>query len=145
MARWGFRQQGENRLQQVQFNAIGVPTQQDSLHHQLSLAGGAVAAGTVPAGLRQALRNYLETQDSVSLYRARSQYPDYRLERLLDRNSQRAFLLVYQRQGNRIALGLNLSAHDISSSITVPRRLDQTAIEGYVESGAAWLELGDAS
>jgi len=145
LARWGFRQQGENRVQQLQFNAIGVPTQQNSLHHQLSLAGGAVAASTVPSGLRQALRNYLETQDSVSLYRARSQYPDYRLERLLDRNSQRAFLLVYQRQGNRIALGLNLSAHDISSSITVPKRLDQAGIEGYVESGAAWLELGDES
>lgn len=143
VARWGFRQQSENRMQQVQLNSVGVPTVEESLYRQLSLSGGVASVDTLPSGLRQALRNYLETQDIVSLYRAKSQYPEYRLECLLDRDSQRTFLLVYQRQGNRVALGVNLSAHDFSSKVVLSRRNDQAGLERYVESGAAWLEIGD--
>lgn len=145
VARWGYRQQSENRMQQVQLSAVGVPVVEESLYRQIGLAGGSVAAQTLPSGLRQALRSYLETQDVVSLYRARSQYPEYRLECVLDRDSQRAFLLVYQRQGNRVALAVNLSAHDFSSTIILPKREDQAGLERYVESGSAWLEIGGGS
>lgn len=145
VARWGFRQHSENRMQQAQFNSVGVPTVEDSLLNRIGLAGGVISARVIPPGLRQALHGYLETQDVVSLYRARSQYPDYQLERLVDRDSQRAFLLVYQRQSNRVALGVNLGAHDFTSTVTLPSRENQEGIERYIESGAAWLEIGGGS
>ncbi len=142
VARWGFRQQSENRIQQLQFNAVGVPTVKASLYSQLGQAGGVSPAQNIPQGLRTALRSYLETQDVVSLYRARTEYPAYRLERLLDRDSQRAFLLVYERQGNRIGLGVNLSTLDSASVMAVAGRQDRAGIERYIESGVAWLEIG---
>lgn len=145
IARWGFRQQSENRMQQAQFYSLGIPTLEDSLIRRIGQAEGTVPARTLPAALRQTLRGYLENQDVVSLHKAQSQFPAYRLERLIDRDSQRAFLLVYQRQDNRLALGLNLGAHDFASTVALTRSGKQKDVERYIESGAAWLESGDGS
>jgi hypothetical protein len=145
VARWSFRQQSENRMQQAQFHSVGIPTQEDSLAHRIGLADGTVPTRTLPPALRQTLRGYLANQDIVSLHKAHSQYPAYRLERLIDRDSQRAFLLVYQRQGNRLALGLNLGAHDFDSTLALSHSEKKKGIERYVESGSAWLEIGGSS
>ncbi|MDX8405202.1 MAG: poly-gamma-glutamate biosynthesis protein PgsC/CapC [Mariprofundus sp.] len=142
VARWGFRQQGENRMQQAQFHALGIASREESLYRQLAMAASATAAQTLPQGLRQALQHYLETQDVVSLYRAQTQYPAYRLQGLLDHDSQRAFLLVYQRQRNSIALVLNLSAQDFSSSRSLSGHDDPGGVAAFIASGAAWLEIG---
>ena len=143
-ARSGFRQQSENRMQQAQFDAVGVPTLEDNIRHRLTAGQGQGATRAVPAGLRQALRRYLETQDVVSLHRAGNEYRAYRMERVIDRDSQRAFLLLYERQGKRIALALNLSAHDVGSSFRMTQGEPAAGAEKYVKSGAAWLEIGDA-
>jgi len=143
LARLGFRQQSENTMQQAQFNAIGLPSREGDVQQLLLDEHGNVPLHTIPQGLRQALSNYLETHDVVSLYRAHKQYPSYRLELLVDVNSQHVFLFIYQQAGHRIALVMNPSAQDAAKSELLSADQKPAVIHRYIESGAAWLEMGD--
>ncbi|MDQ6993345.1 MAG: poly-gamma-glutamate biosynthesis protein PgsC/CapC [Mariprofundus sp.] len=142
MTRSGFRQQSDNISQLQKFNALGIITHEGSLYQQVAHATHSDRLNKLPKALGADLRRFLAQQDAVTLYRAHTAYPAYRLERLLDSDSQRAFLLLYQKQGNRLALVVDLAAQDLNRSIVLSSYDDQAGVAGYLKSGAAWLTFG---
>lgn len=138
--RLGFRQQTENKLQETQFMAAQIPTIEDGLYHYLRNKQLGYSSD-VPLTMKKQLGRYLIEQDVLLLRSIRLQWPEYFLERLIDRNSRHAYLLVYSSD-HKLLLIINLTASDLNRSMHIsPHLLDLDAVYRFTESRAAWLEL----
>lgn len=102
VVRAGYRQQSENRLQQTQFEALNIPTVQTNLEQYL-LAEPPLVAALPPPDWQAALQAYLRRRDIVALRRLQ-EWPEYRYQRLIDQDTQMAFLLTLDAQGRLLAV-----------------------------------------
>lgn len=112
-ARIDYRRYAESAMQVRQFAALRIPMAEGRLSE--ILARDLVASGSVPEpALLDLLVQYCKVQDVGALYAIQSSWPDVRLERLVDRASQRPFLLLYK--GGRIL--------PVVASLSLPSRAD---------------------
>jgi hypothetical protein len=143
LTRHSYRQQGENQTQAAQFQALGIPTLGVDLQGLLA-RGPATPNAPVPATLVELMRAYVSSGDVVTLARLQRALRGFALERVLDRDSQQAFLLLRHEDG-RPALVANLSPLAPARRIAVSRTSGEAAatIGQYVDSRAGWLVFGE--
>lgn len=136
-----FGDQGENKLQESHFDSVEILTRSADLQ-QLLQAGGTHPAGrVVPSGVRQMLEVYLERQDVVALAGAVQQGADIRFERVIDRNSHQAFLLLWTEPGawpEVLDLTPSPGGRHVTEVLANPGR---EGVERFIAHRAAWLRF----
>jgi len=143
LARSNFRQQVENDLQRAHFAALDVATVQRRLDDHLAPVAARPGPARVTENVRAALVRYAATQDVVALHAAvtAGRAAGLRFERVLDPDTQRAFLVLDDGAG--VPLVANVGTRSAPEG-DAPRaaRLDRAAVADYVRSGRFWLEIG---
>lgn len=143
LLRGEYRQQLEPTPQAMHFAALHLPSRElDLISH---LKARQRAAQAVSEDLHSLLASYVQRQDIVLLDEAVRRYPKLRFERLVDVNTRLGYLLITDQQARCLAL-VNLSARQQERRLTpAPGSSMQQALKAFVDSGSAWLMLGEAS
>ncbi|MBK8185210.1 MAG: hypothetical protein IPK63_20845 [Candidatus Competibacteraceae bacterium] len=136
LARSAFNQQNDNIGQEAQFGALGITTRQEDLYQYLASLPPAKGAPLPPAW-REAARAYLERRDILSLRQLRD-WPGFRYQRVLDHDTQQAFLVVLDHPG-RLRLTINLNPRQPDRQITAHAPLEAVQVEQFKNAGAGWL------
>lgn len=133
--RFGFKAQVENHPQSDQFRALDIPTRDEDV---LRLATTAAARRcAIPPALDQAVLAYQQQASIVALRQAQRATGGLQLARLLDRDTQRAFLLVAEPSGRVCAL-FNLSPR----ATTTLSGSGRDTLQRFLDTGAArWLPV----
>ena len=141
-ARWNYRQQTENRLQEYQFRALGIPSEEGylagSILHDFQKAGSQAA----PRELLKAVREYLASSDIVSLESLMEKWHNFRFRRFMDLNTRQAFLVVRSPDAGWVLVA-NLAPRDIEKVFRITKDGDRDRIiNEFIQSRAAFLEFG---
>lgn len=137
LVRAGYRQQSENLLQQTQFEALGIPTRQTNLDRQI--AEFALTAELPPLAWREALHAYLEQRDIVALRQLQG-WPAYRYLRLIDQDTQMAFLLTLDADG-RLAVVTNLAPRQPEEWVVADQPPTVEQVTRFKSRQAGWLRF----
>ena len=118
-----------------------VPTREALLHEVLRVESAATDTGDIPPQLLRLLELYQTTQDINALAAIRKLWPDYRLLRVVDRNTRRGFLVIFD--GPRLLPVVSSLAFAPSKRgtmrVTIPPSAD--AIQAFADSSAVFLFL----
>ena len=139
LSRDSYRQQSDNHLQEKQFRALQIPTLKDDLTDHLK--ANAAARADIPDELLAAVLHYQRNHDIVSLRQLQVQWPHWRLQRLIDLDSQQAFLTVADKQGVFLVGNLNPRKPDMQIQATA-NPLAERRIEAFMASRAGRLVFG---
>ncbi len=126
--------QGDNQLQEAQFQAVGIPTVQATLEEYLTAARSANQRCVLPETLRCQIEEYAVYHDIVRLQQLCLQWPQFQFMRLLDVGSQQAFLLIRRQDGDSPAV-VALQAN--GSRVVTGGSACQPAAEGMTRSESA--------
>ena len=135
-----YRRQSENRSLAAQFHALQVATLSETLSDYMLKQTPWGDAAMLPEALTTQLRQYLADQDIVRLRHLTRAWPAYRFERLLDPNTDQAFLLVYAPT-EALALVANLNSWELAKTFRTGRMGAAATIARFVDTRALWLEL----
>jgi hypothetical protein len=141
LPRVGFRQQDDDRQEGLRFGVLGIQTVERDLANYIVEKGDVGESGRLPSQLRETIASYLNNADVVTLRRLQLQWPSYRWERVIDRNSRQSFLTVFD-DGSRLRLVANLNPRKKDAVVAV--RVEQPEIapvNRFIESRSAWLEF----
>lgn len=143
-ARMAYRQQDAVRQEVLRFNALAIETTELDLGVFVGQSRAAATGLPLPVGLREAIQHYQTRGDIVTLARIRSQWPNYRWKRVIDRDSRQSFLAFFDRAtGLRLVANLNPRHHDAVVRID-PGAPDVAMVSRFVETRSALLEFEDA-
>lgn len=137
LAKAGYRQQSENFIQQAQFDALGIATVYDDLHQRI--AGLTTTARPPPTAWQAALRAYMEHRDIVNLRQLYS-WRGFTYQRLIDRDTQMAFLLVFDDR-QRLWLVANLTPRQPDVRVVASQPPTPEQIDRFKDAQAGWLIL----
>ena len=141
-ARSSYRQQDDVRQEALRFNSLGLATTERDLGVFVAAQRDTALAPVLPDELRAAIRRYQESGDVVTLARIRAQWPGYRWERVIDRDTRQSFLAVFDG-GERLRLLANLNPRQRDRVVQLAAGpADDAAVRRFVETRAALLELG---
>ncbi len=136
--RASYRQQSSNRQRQKQFQALDIPLIEADLASYLA-SYQLLSEGDVSAEFRSVVGDYLRYQNIVSLHRLQREWPQFRYEHLLDRDSRQSFLVVHHN--NKVAM-INLAPRRIDTVLsTLKSPVDATVIQRYLNIRSTWLLL----
>lgn len=137
LVRAAFRQQSENIAQQAQFAALAIPTRLDDLYQYLATLP--MAGGAPPPNWQMAAQAYMEQRDIVNLRQLQG-WPGYRYLRLIDRDTQLAFLLTLEADG-RLRWIINLAPRqpDVAVNASIPP--DADSVQRFKDAQAGWLRF----
>ena len=135
-----YRQQSENRTLAAQFYALQVMTLKADLSGYVLKQAPWGDAAALPEALKAQLRHYLADQDIIRLRQLTRAWPAYRFERLLDPNTDQAFLLVYT-PAEALALVANLNPRELAQTFRADRTGAAATIARFMDTQALWLEL----
>ncbi len=140
--RLGYRQYSERSLQEAQFVAVGVETSERDLAADLLEAASVAPETSIPDGLTGLLRHYRSTRDINSLHSITRLWPGLGLHRVIERSTQRAYLLA--RDGGALLplvtnLSLPMAGRDEASDLRLASPPALEDIRRFVESGACFL------
>jgi hypothetical protein len=139
--RTAYRQQIENRQEQVRFNALGIASREADLEQYILQHAGDPASTAIPAQLRQSLAHYQSLADIVTLRRLQLQWPGHTWQRLIDRNSKQSFLAVFDAQ-QQLCLVANLNPQQPDRVIRVAAGdPDSRRIREFIDSRSGLLEF----
>lgn len=139
-ARAGYRQQNENQLQAGQFNSLMIDTIEQDLetyilqHPELPINSSSFAE------LQSWINSYVEEQDVVRLQYVQSLAftEGYQLERLIDRRTKQAFLLIHQKNGGLVAVCNLLPRTKVMVFLDNDASL-KSKISEFIDQRKAWL------
>ncbi|NOT10431.1 MAG: hypothetical protein HOP23_01110 [Methylococcaceae bacterium] len=142
-ARAGYRQQNENQLQAAQFNSLSIRTIEQDLstyilqHQELATHSSGIAE------LQSGITGYVDEQDVVRLQYILSiaKAGGYQLERLLDRRTKQAFLLIHDKDGALVAIS-NLLPRSKESVYLDKNAPLKAKISEFIDQRKAWLIAG---
>ncbi len=140
-ARAGYQQQTESRMATASFDALGLPSSNTDLISHLSSREISKSAHDIPQDLIQCIADYTEYLDVVALRRVQQEWPEYQMQRILDRDSRQYFLLLNDERGD-VAMVANLSPRQPQQSVTTPVPLDDKLIRHFIDSRSGWLKFG---
>ena len=136
-----YRQQSDNRTLAAQFNALRIPTSADNLPDYVLRQGRWGGAAQLPDDLKTQLRHYLADQDIIQLRQLTRTWATSRFERLLDPNTEQAFLLVFT-PADALSLVANLNPRDRTHTLRASRTRHAAAtIARFMATQSIWLEL----
>ena len=143
LARSAYRQQSAEPGQAPDFEALGLTSRLESLETRVLEALAAPPPSpehALPDAIERTLLDYLDTEDVVRLAATLEHRPELRLERVVDRESRRAFLLVFWH--DRLTAVAGLHPRQPKRRLTrLAAAIDRTLIADFVARGAAWLEI----
>lgn len=143
VARANFRQQIDNTLQRAHFAGLDIPTVERGLADHLAALKGRTGGVSVPAALRKSVEQYATTQDVVALHAAITdgRARGLTFERLIDPDSQRAFLLI--DDGKAYPLVANVGVRPVlpASAVRCPTP-DADRVAEFIRTRPVWLEIG---
>jgi hypothetical protein len=140
--RTAYRQQDENRQEQLRFSSLGIASQETDLERFIAEHASTSDGRAVPAGLRRRLARYQSLADIVTLRSLQVEWPGYSWQRLVDRNSKQSFLAVFDRRQQLCVLAnLNPQQPDRVFSITTGKHMSSRVRE-FINARAALLEFG---
>ena len=135
-----FGQNIENSLQQDQFHVLSIPTRHVDLIEYLEQSQSTADKALVTTELRDTIKRYLQTHDIVGLRKLQCEWPSIKWLRVVDRQSQRAFLLGETPSG-RLPLVVSLADADKNIRIVESKGWDRRQIECFLDSAATWFEV----
>jgi len=135
-----YRQQAENPLQEAQFLAFDINTEEQTLSTYLPQLHGLNSSVSLDNGFRDLFEHYQEEQDIVRLQQllGHADRLGYRLTRLLDRNSKQAFLIIKDASGRPIAIA-NLTGRLHETQYLAPKASLAQQVTDYIELRKTWL------
>ncbi|GAB4540764.1 MAG: hypothetical protein Fur0020_10090 [Thermodesulfovibrionia bacterium] len=136
-----YRQQTEGRWQNVQFNAIGIPTYETDLYTYIINSRSIGNSSDVPPHMLEGIKRYVETQDIIELHNMRSAWGSFRFIRVIDINTKQAFLLIYSPSG-RLILIANLMPRDPEGYITITGRVQKMDVSRFIDTRVGFLRFG---
>lgn len=140
-ARSSYRQQSENRQEQLRFAALGIETRDADLETYILQQDASDTRTQVPARLRASIGHYQSVADIVTLRRLQLQWPDYSWQRLIDRNTHQSFLAVFDAQ-RQLCLVANLHPRQAERMVSVtPGAMDGLRIREFITSRSGLLEF----
>ena len=139
LSRDSYRQQSDNHLQEKQFRALQIPTLKDDLTDYLKTR--AAVRTDIPDALIAATLHYQRNHDIVSLRQLQVQWPNWRLQRLIDLDSQQAFLTVADKRGVFLVSNLNPRRPDMQVQATA-KPLSEQRITSFMATRAGRLVFG---
>ncbi|MCU7873001.1 MAG: poly-gamma-glutamate biosynthesis protein PgsC/CapC [Candidatus Thiodiazotropha sp. (ex Lucinoma borealis)] len=143
-ARSVYRQQGQNRQEQLRFDSLGIETREADLYTYLEVFETANMAASIPPPLQQQITTYLGNESVVSLSGLVRDWPEYNWQRLIDINSRQSFLIGLDKQA-KLTLVANLNPRQSDSAVTIKQLpLTRDEVQGFIDSRKAWLDLGGA-
>ncbi len=137
LVRSAFSIQSDNVAQAAQFLALGIPTQEDDLYRYLATLPVTTAAP--PSAWHQAAQAYLERRDILNLQQLRD-WPGFRYRRLLDHDTQQAFLVALDNAG-RLRVVINLTPRQAARQMTASLPLQADFVEQFKNARAGWLRF----
>ena len=135
-----FGQHVDNSLQQDQFQALGIPTIHVDLVEHLARSQRPTDKEAVTPELRDTIKLYSQTHDIVCLRKLQQQWPAIQWSHVVDRQSQRAFLLGETPSG-RLPLVVSLAGTGENTQTVESEGWDRRQIERFINSAATWLEV----
>lgn len=136
-----FRGQADNELQEAQFNALGIPTLQGELFGRIEALGTAPAAHRVPDELKKAIAVFTARQDVVALASVRERWPSFKLERVLDRDTQLTFLLVQTEPGRWPAVAALRPKPGAEAHVMLRPKPVRAQVRDWVTEHTGWMEF----
>jgi len=142
-ARTTYRQQTENRWQNAQFRALGIPTTEADLYSYIIGSRFFGDSSVVPPGMVEAIKRYAETQDIVELYNLRSGWREFGLRRVIDINTKQSFLFLYS--GRRLVMVANLLPRQADAEITLSwKTLQRREVSRFMDTKTGFLRFRGA-
>lgn len=138
LAREGYRQQTENRQEAARFSALGIVSVDADLYEALRKYLGKPSTTQLDSAFSQALQDYLQHEDIVTLRRLQTDWPALEIRRIVDRNSHQSFMLVLDRRQRLVAIANLHPLH--MDRITTVQDIDRRVIEQFVQSRATRLD-----
>lgn len=139
LLRAAFGQQNDNLAQTAQFEALGIATRTTDLYQYLTSLPVARSDILLPKAWSETVRAYLDRRDIINLRQLRD-WPGFRYQRVLDNDTQQAFLVVLDTAG-RLRLAINLTPRQPDSRMTVRLPLELDQIEQFKNNRTGWLLL----
>ncbi|MBM3299374.1 MAG: hypothetical protein FJY85_05425, partial [Deltaproteobacteria bacterium] len=141
VSRAHYRQETEKIAQEQQFRALGIETVQADLYGFLGERKFSEFGTEEMHDVKQAIREYMETQDIVILAMILKRWPGYSYMRVIDVSSKQGFLVVTKGTDEIITVA-NLFPLDTQTVVKVRQdRLSRALVGEYVDSRSAWLEF----
>lgn len=139
--RTSYKQQTEGRWQNVQFNAVGIPSYETDLYTYIINSRLIGDSSDVPPSMLEGIKRYVETQDIVELYNIRSEWSSFRFIRVIDINTKQAFLLIYSPSG-RLILIANLMPREPEGYITISGKILRRDVSRFIDTRVGFLRFG---
>jgi hypothetical protein len=136
-----FRGQGENELQEAQFNDLGIPTTQGDLLERVGKLGTAAPSRRIPPELKQAIEVFTTRQDVIALSSVMERWPAVRLERVLDRDSQQTFLLVQTEPGRWPAIAALRPKPGAEAMVMLRKEPKLAQMRDWITEHTGWMEF----
>lgn len=142
IARSSYSQGSAEPGQAAEFDILGIPGELARLDVRVREALGerAPEQQPLPEAFVPELLAYLDTGDIVRLAAIMQRWPALRIERLVDRETRRAFMLVFWHEQIAGVAALN-PRHPRERLAHPAAALDQAVIAQFRARGAAWLEI----
>ncbi len=140
--RYRFREQLDNLTLNAQFDTLSIPTVEREVHRYLSLGARFGSSDRLPTAMKEAVARYVRTWDVVTLARLASEWPEFRVARLIDADSRQTFLAVLGGQ-DRLYLLANFAPLNPDSRILAGIPPRSTDIDRFLTTRAQKLEFGD--
>jgi hypothetical protein len=141
--RMKFRESDDNLATQAQFLAAAIPTVRGDLYDVLATLPAVSATSEPSTQLREAVEQYLLTQDVVRLVDLRQRYADYEFQHVIDRRSEQSFLLI-SKEPTRLPWVVNVTGFLGDANRTVVGdELSDAIVSRFVDDQAAWMWIRD--
>lgn len=141
LARKSYRQQMENRVQNDQFNALNIPTQQvDVARFLVHEATGPKTQA--PEEISDLVARYRQSRDVVQLSRLEQALDAYQLKRLVDMDSKQAYLYVARPDGVPVCLA-NLAPRTQKVLALDQSSMSPSQAREFVAHGGSWVFWGE--
>jgi gamma-polyglutamate biosynthesis protein CapC len=139
-ARASYRQQSENQLQAAQFNSLNIRSVEQDLGGYLQQQHAFKSNTALDDGFRISLTQYMVEQDVMRLQQVAStaKQKRYSLQRVIDRNSKQAFLLIQDAAGVPFALA-NLAARTQDASYVDDKMPLLGQVTEFINQRKTWL------
>jgi len=143
-ARMSYRQQDSVRQEALRFRSLGVETTEHDLGDFVVGAEAMSSSQSLPTGLRDAVLRHQNNSDIVTLARIRDHWPNFRLQRVIDRDSRQSFLALFDEHAH-LQLVANLNPRAQETTIRVnPENPQLTSVRRFIETRSALLEFGNS-
>lgn len=137
--RSSFKRYTSNRVEQRLFAAVGIEERNIALKTLIQSHQSSPPKRPLPAEMIEALKSYQHAADVVALYRLTRRWPQYRFERVLDRENLNSYIAVYD-PSERLAGIWTINPLRLNQGQAVAlSEANPEIISSFMRDSSAWL------